>query len=129
MTLILSPKLLDAARSFLEERGSFGLEGTAMIAGPAQLRLVIPDQHARPASASAGPNPAGPTSWGESVCAVVVAKDGARPTAAELIDHVRSVIARYKAPRYVVFVDDLPRLPTGKTDKKLLRSHHSGVGA
>lgn len=46
MTLILSPGLLDAARSFFEERGTLGLEGTAMIAGPAQPRLVIPNQRA-----------------------------------------------------------------------------------
>jgi hypothetical protein len=46
VTLVLTPELLETTRSFFEERGSFGLEGTAMIAGPAQPRLVIPNQHA-----------------------------------------------------------------------------------
>ncbi len=47
MTALLLPReLLDQARSFFEERGSYGLEGTAMIAGPDHPRLVIPDQHA-----------------------------------------------------------------------------------
>jgi hypothetical protein len=38
--------VLRAARAFFEEQGSFGLEGTAMIAGPDHPRLVIPDQNA-----------------------------------------------------------------------------------
>ena len=42
----LPVELLHAAREFFEDRGSHGLEGTAMIAGPNHPRLVIPDQHA-----------------------------------------------------------------------------------
>ena len=47
--LIVTTAVLDEARTFFEERGAFGCEGTAMIAatarGPAD-RLVIPDQAA-----------------------------------------------------------------------------------
>jgi hypothetical protein len=46
MTLHLDTGLLEQAQSFFEDRGSHGLEGTAMIAGPSP-RLVIPDQLAR----------------------------------------------------------------------------------
>lgn len=46
MTLHLGADLLKAAQTLFEERGSHGLEGTAMIAGP-PARLVVPDQLAR----------------------------------------------------------------------------------
>jgi acyl-CoA synthetase (AMP-forming)/AMP-acid ligase II len=38
---------------------------------------------------------------------------------------VRSQIARYKAPRSVVVVDELPVLATGKVDKKALRARYA----
>jgi acyl-CoA synthetase (AMP-forming)/AMP-acid ligase II len=60
--------------------------------------------------------------WGEAVCAVVVPAGPEAPTTEEIRDHVAARIARYKAPREVVVVDELPKLPTGKIDKKLLRS-------
>lgn len=46
MLLHLSATVLEHARAFFEGRGSYGLEGTAMISGPVP-RLVIPDQIAR----------------------------------------------------------------------------------
>src|SRR5271157_1888480 len=50
MNLVISSAILDQARSFFEERGSVGCEGTAMIAGEAGVatQLVIPDQRAHP---------------------------------------------------------------------------------
>ncbi|MEX5636850.1 hypothetical protein [Parafrankia sp. FMc2] len=39
----------------------------------------------------------------------------------DLREHVGTSIVRYKAPRSVVVVDELPVLPTGKIDKKALR--------
>lgn len=51
MTLEIPHAVLDEAREFFEERGSFGFEGTAMIAAAdgEKVRLVIPDQVATPA--------------------------------------------------------------------------------
>ncbi|MDT5002132.1 MAG: hypothetical protein QOK12_4237 [Mycobacterium sp.] len=60
--------------------------------------------------------------WGEAVCAVVVPGDGAPPTLEALQDGVRERLARYKAPRRLVLVADLPVLPSGKVDKKRLRA-------
>jgi fatty-acyl-CoA synthase len=40
--------------------------------------------------------------------------------AAEIIAYVRDRIAHYKAPRSVDFVDELPRLATGKLAKRIL---------
>jgi fatty-acyl-CoA synthase len=51
---------------------------------------------------------------GEAVKALVVLKPGASLTAAELIGWCREAMAVYKAPRFVEFVDQLPKSNTGK---------------
>ncbi len=58
--------------------------------------------------------------WGEIPVAFVQLVPGAEATADELIEHVKKHIARYKAPRLVIFTD-LPKTTTGKTQKFLLR--------
>ncbi|MDW3215279.1 MAG: AMP-binding protein [Ilumatobacteraceae bacterium] len=60
--------------------------------------------------------------FGETVCAVVQVRPGASPTADELIEHCRSRLARYKAPRTIVLVDDLMRAPNGKLDRPSLKA-------
>ena len=40
--------------------------------------------------------------------------------ATELKDHVRARLSKYKYPRWILFVEDLPRNDRGKVDKKLL---------
>ena len=62
--------------------------------------------------------------WVETVKAVVVLRPGSAPTAEALIEHCRTLIARYKCPRSVEFVDQLPRLATGKLDKPTLRARY-----
>jgi long-chain acyl-CoA synthetase len=60
---------------------------------------------------------------GEQVKAVVQLREGISPSdelAAEIIAYVRDRIARYKAPRSVDFVDELPRLATGKLAKRII---------
>lgn len=47
--------------------------------------------------------------WGEAVKAVCVLRKGCSVSAAELIDYVASKIARYKKPKYIVFVEELPK--------------------
>ena len=59
--------------------------------------------------------------WGESVCAVVVMRDGETLTEAEVIGHCQTMIASYKKPRSVIFAEAIPKLPTGKIDKVTLR--------
>lgn len=59
--------------------------------------------------------------WGEAVCAVVVLRPSQRATADELIAHCRARLAKFKAPKYVVFVDALPRNAAGKVLKRTLR--------
>ncbi|HEY7812339.1 MAG TPA: AMP-binding protein [Nakamurella sp.] len=62
------------------------------------------------------------TKWGERPRAFVVVRPGASVTSADVLDHVRGLIARYKVPDEVVFVDALPRTATGKIRKNELRS-------
>lgn len=56
--------------------------------------------------------------FGESVRAVVELRPGVEADSASVIAHAREHLAHYKAPRSVVFTTDLPRLPTGKLDKR-----------
>src|SRR5213075_765250 len=52
--------------------------------------------------------------WGEAIKALVVTRDGSRPTPAVLVGFARERLAGYKLPRSIDFVADLPRTPTGK---------------
>ena len=58
---------------------------------------------------------------GEAVKAAVVLKPGEYIPEAELIAFCRSRMAVFKAPRQVVFVSELPKSPTGKILKRILR--------
>jgi acyl-CoA synthetase (AMP-forming)/AMP-acid ligase II len=60
--------------------------------------------------------------WGEVVCVVVVKRPNTTLTLEDVQDFVRQRLARYKVPRRLVFVEELPVLPSGKVDKKMLRS-------
>jgi fatty-acyl-CoA synthase len=55
--------------------------------------------------------------WGTRVTAVVSLRGGASLTEREVIDHVGGQLADYKRPRQVVFVEEVPRSPTGKADR------------
>jgi fatty-acyl-CoA synthase len=57
--------------------------------------------------------------WIEAVTAVVVPRG--EVTEAELIDHAREKLAHFKAPKRVLFVDELPRNASGKILKRELR--------
>jgi acyl-CoA synthetase (AMP-forming)/AMP-acid ligase II len=59
--------------------------------------------------------------WGELVGAVVVPAPGAAPDAAALRAFCRERLAGYKLPRLFFFRREVPRLPTGKIAKSLLR--------
>ena len=59
--------------------------------------------------------------WGESVKACVVRRPGSPVTEREIIDWMRERLAHFKCPRSVDFVEALPRTPSGKLLKRLLR--------
>ena len=58
--------------------------------------------------------------WGETPCAFVELKAGAAVTEYEIIEFCRDHLARFKAPRAVVF-GELPKTSTGKIQKFVLR--------
>jgi long-chain acyl-CoA synthetase len=62
--------------------------------------------------------------WGEEVKSVVMVKDGITADdslADELISFVKEQLPAFKSPRTIDFVDDLPRLPSGKIQRRLVR--------
>ncbi len=60
--------------------------------------------------------------WGEAVKAVVILKEGAALDEGNILAHCKEKLGSVKAPKSVEFRDEIPKTPTGKTDKKALRS-------
>ncbi len=60
--------------------------------------------------------------WGEVPVAFVVVRPGASVTADDLIAHCNGQLARFKVPKAVSFLEQLPRNPSGKVLKRDLRS-------
>ena len=63
---------------------------------------------------------------GEVPAAYLTVHDGASVTEAEIIEHVKGRLARFKAPRTVTF-GDLPKTSTGKIQKFVIR-HKAWAG-
>jgi fatty-acyl-CoA synthase len=66
--------------------------------------------------------------WGEVPCAFVELKEGARASEEEIIEHCRTRLARFKAPKRVVF-GPLPKTSTGKIQKFILREQVRSAAA
>ena len=64
---------------------------------------------------------------GEAVAAAIVLRDGTTATADELTEYCRSRAAVYKAPSRVDFVGELPKNPTGKILKRVLRERAASL--
>ncbi len=65
--------------------------------------------------------------FGEVGVAVVVAKSGATPDAAAIIENLKSRLANFKIPKHCVIVPDLPRNAMGKVQKNLLREQFKSL--
>ena len=63
--------------------------------------------------------------WGESPLAVVVRKSDSL-TEEPLLSHCNGKLARFKLPKGAVFVDEIPRNPSGKILKRELRKQFPG---
>jgi fatty-acyl-CoA synthase len=59
--------------------------------------------------------------WVEAVTAAVVRRHGSAATEEELMSHCREHLAGFKAPKQIFFVDSLPKSPSGKLLKRVLR--------
>jgi fatty-acyl-CoA synthase len=59
--------------------------------------------------------------WGEVGRAVVALKEGQNLTVEEIVDYLKERLAKYKIPKSVVFVEQLPRNAAGKVLKTVLK--------
>ena len=66
--------------------------------------------------------------WGESPFAIVV-KKSSDLTVEDVLSHCNEKLARFKLPKGVAFVDVIPRNPSGKILKRVLREQHPGSAA
>ena len=64
--------------------------------------------------------------WGEAVEALVALKEGKRASAGELLAFCRERLSSFKRPRAIGFVDEIPRNPSGKVLKRVLRRRRAG---
>jgi fatty-acyl-CoA synthase len=67
--------------------------------------------------------------WGEVGRAIVVLKPGCELSDVALLAHCANRLARYKLPRSVIFVEELPHNATGKLHKPTLRRLYGGASA
>jgi malonyl-CoA/methylmalonyl-CoA synthetase len=65
--------------------------------------------------------------FGEGVTAVVVREKGSALDEAAVLDGLRERLARYKQPKRVLFIDDLPRNTMGKVQKNVLREAYKDL--
>ena len=66
--------------------------------------------------------------WGESPFAVVVRKDD-NLTETDILKHCDGKLARFKQPKGATFIEEIPRNPTGKPLKRILREQFPGPSA
>jgi fatty-acyl-CoA synthase len=59
--------------------------------------------------------------FGQAVTAVASVAEGASPDEADVIATVKEQLASFKAPKRIIFVDEVPRAPNGKADYKTAR--------
>lgn len=64
--------------------------------------------------------------WGERPVAVVVLKPGTTLSYDEIVRHCQQHLARFKVPDRLILRDALPRNPSGKVLKRLLRDEYAG---
>jgi fatty-acyl-CoA synthase len=62
--------------------------------------------------------------WGEKPVAVVVLAEGGALAMPDLTDHCRARLAGFKVPKQLILRDSLPRNPSGKVLKRVLRAEH-----
>ena len=91
---------------------------------PKEIELVLDEQPGVLESAVIGvPHP----DFGETVLGVIVPEPGAAPDPDAIMDRVRDVLARFKHPRKLVVLDELPRNTMGKVQKNILRDQYKAT--
>ncbi len=65
--------------------------------------------------------------WVEAVAAVVKLRAGATATEAEILEHCKKHLSSFKVPKKIIFVEALPKTPTGKILKREMRESFKGI--
>lgn len=65
--------------------------------------------------------------WGQEVLAVIKPAEGTRLDEKEIISFCAENLAQYKVPRYVRFVDNFPKTPTGKIKKNVVAASFADI--
>ncbi|GGO61241.1 malonyl-CoA/methylmalonyl-CoA synthetase [Roseovarius pacificus] len=93
---------------------------------PKEIELVLDEQPGVLESAVIGvPHP----DFGETVVAVLVAQPGAAPDTRAIMENVGQSLARFKHPRSIEVIDELPRNTMGKVQKNILRERYKDMFA
>ena len=107
----------EAGRLFVEGRDDEMIVSGGENVFPKEVEDVLADH---PAVAEAAALGVDDEKFGQRLRAFVVLRSGRQATEAELQEHVSANLARFKVPRGVVFLDELPRNATGKVLKREL---------
>ena len=119
---------------YRDEAGNFYISGRMndmIIRGganvyPAEVESVLTDHESVAEAAVIGVSD---DRFGEIPVAYVIARSGASIDGEALRDFCASRLAPYKVPAWIASVDDLPRGPTGKTLKRVLRDQASSTSS
>lgn len=91
---------------------------------PKEIELILDEQPGVLESAVIGvPHP----DFGETVVGVMVAENGQSPDMEEIMNALRRSLARFKHPRRLVILNELPRNTMGKVQKNILRDQYRGM--
>ncbi len=112
-----------AGRFFIEGRKRDMIISGGVNVYPAEVEAAL---EAHPAVAEVAVVGVPDREWGERVRAFVVLRPGREAGGEELAAHCRKLLAGPKVPRNFVFLDSLPRNPTGKVLKRELREMSPG---
>jgi fatty-acyl-CoA synthase len=107
----------DRGRLFIDGRDDEMIVSGGENVFPAEVEELLAGHEAIEEAAAIGVDD---ERFGQRLKAFVVLRDGAQLSEDEVKQYVRENLARYKSPREVVFVEELPRNPTGKVLKREL---------
>jgi fatty-acyl-CoA synthase len=112
----------EAGRLFVEGRDDEMIVSGGENVFPKEVEDVLSEH---PAVAEAAAIGVDDEKFGQRLRAFVVPRDGKKVSEQKLKEHVKSNLARYKVPREIVFLEQLPRNPTGKVLKRELAQMES----
>ena len=65
--------------------------------------------------------------FGEAVVAILISKTAEKPSVEALREFLDKRLARFKQPKQIVYVDELPRNTMGKVQKNILRERYADL--